>query len=408
MLSLAAVSLLVLYAARRLPYLPVGWCWYLGTLVPVIGLVQVGIQARADRYTYLPLIGLFIMMVWGAADLAGRWGLQKAAIALAGIWLVCLTWLTHAQIGYWANSYTLWKHALAVTVDNSLAHTNLGGVYMDMAKVAEEEHRGREAAEFRGQAQEHLQAALRVNPDDAIALSDMAVLAAQSGRWGDSLEFSRRALELNPRDWKTHFNFGLALSSVGNFDKAIDHFTQAAELEPNSPDTQFGLGRGLVRLRKWGEAVAPLSRAVQLAPEQSEYWRVLGLALYQSGQASAAMNAYQEASRREPGWPNHSNGIAWNLATIPQAADRQASAPWALVLALQACQATREQNPEFVSTLAAAYAAGDRFPQAIEAAARSHEAAIRLRISWLIERTQQQLDHYRRNEVYLPDKRAPR
>jgi tetratricopeptide (TPR) repeat protein len=406
--SLAAVSLLVLYGARRFPYLSVGWCWYLGTLVPVIGLVQVGIQSRADRYTYLPLIGLFIMIVWGAADLAGRWRLQKAAVALAVLWLVCLTWLTHVQIGYWANSYTIWRHALAVTVDNSLAHTNLGGVYMDMAKIAEEKNQNREAARLRAQAEEHFQAALRVNPDDSIALSNMAVLEARSGRLAKSLEDFRRSLALNPRDFKTHFNFGLTLMEIGKFHEAIDHLAQAADLEPNSPDVQFYLGRALVRLRKWAEAVSPLTRAVELAPERAEYRRVLGLALYQFGDAPAAMNAYQQASRLEPGWPNQSNGLAWTLATSPEAGRRQASAPRALELALQACQATREQNPQFVSTLAAAYAAGNQFPPAIEAAARSHEAAVRLGIAWLIEQTQQQLEHYRRNEVYLPEKRERR
>jgi tetratricopeptide (TPR) repeat protein len=404
MLSLAAVSLLVLYAARRLPYLPVGWCWYLGTLVPVIGLVQVGIQARADRYTYLPLIGLFIMLVWGAADVAGRWRLQKPAIVLAGVWLICLTWLTHVQIGYWVNSYTIWSHALAVTVDNSLAHTNLGGVYLDRAKTS----KGGEAAELRDKARQHFQAALRLNPQDAYALSDMAAVEGQSGRWAESLAYSRAALALNPTDLKTHFNLGLALSAIGKFREAIPHLAQAAELDSNSPDIQFVLAHALIRSRNWRDALAPLTRGVELVPEQAEFWRMLGLARYQSGDVPGAMNAYEQASWREPGWVNRTNHLAWNLATSPQADARQADAPRAVELALQACQATRQQNPEFVSTLAAAYAAANRFPQAIEAAARSHELAGRLDMTWLVEQTQAQLEHYRRNEVYLPKKRERR
>lgn len=393
MLSLAAVSVLVAYWAKRFPYLPVGWCWYLGTLVPVIGLVQVGIQARADRYTYVPLIGLFIMLVWGGAELARRWRCAPAALALAGVWLIALAWLTQVQIGYWKSNLTIWKHALAVTVDNSVAHTNLGGVYAEMGKPA--------------QAEEQFRAALHVNPQDTLALTDMAALAGHMGNSQEALRFSEQALAIDPYDAKVQSIMAGALLSVGDISAAIEHFETAAALDPGKADIQFRLGRALSRVHRWSDAVGPLETAVQLAPAsskmQTEYRVALALALHQSGQAAAAARLYQEARELSPDWALQTGQLAFQLATLADADARAKNAPRALELALQVTQATGESEPLFLATLAAAYAANGDFAHATDAAVRAHDLAVRLGRPDLVAQTERQLESYRRNELFFPN-----
>ena len=182
-LLLLGVSVLVLRSTPRRPYLALGWLWYLGMLVPVIGLVQVGEQAMADRYTYLPMIGLTIAVAWGAPDLLERWRPRPELVAAAtGLVLVTLASLTWVQIGYWRNSVTLFEHALRVTQDNHLAHTNLG-----VALTERGEHE---------RAIHHYEQALRIKPDYVAAHFNLAVTLVRQDRRAEAIRHYARALHI--------------------------------------------------------------------------------------------------------------------------------------------------------------------------------------------------------------------
>ncbi len=208
---LAGISAFVFTLRTRQPYLLTGWLWYCGTLIPVIGLVQVGGQAMADRYTYLPSLGLFIMVVWGAAELAKPWRYHAMALGVAGgaVVLVCVG-LTRRQLVYWQDSETLYRHTLAVTTDNFLAHHNLGIFLYKKGRT--------------GEAITQYQEALRLKPDDAIAHYDLGTALGKEGQTDEAIIQFQEAIQLNPDNAEARINLGTALAVKGRMDEAIAQF----------------------------------------------------------------------------------------------------------------------------------------------------------------------------------------
>src|SRR5712692_6446928 len=198
--------------ARRRPYLVVGWLWYLGTLVPVIGLVQVGGQAMADRYTYWPSIGLFIMVAWGIADVASSWSCRPLVVAIleGGLITACVlgTWL---QLQHWRNSLTLWQHALEVTQKNWLAHINLG-------TALEEEGKG-------SQAVKHYREALDLVPNNAIAHLNLGGCLLRQGELAEAVEHLSLAVKSSPDHVGAHNNLALALARQGKTRLAAEQYS---------------------------------------------------------------------------------------------------------------------------------------------------------------------------------------
>jgi hypothetical protein len=217
-LLLAGVTAVVLWQSRRRPYLLVGWLWYVGTLVPVIGLVQVGLQAMADRYTYVPLIGLFLMVAWGLGEVAvrGREWARLASLA-AALALVACTICSSIQVGYWHDSKTLWEHTLHVTTDNYMAHTDLAAELPD-------------DTEGRGMAMQHYNRALEANPRFYPALIDRGILFARQGLIAKAQDDFRAALEIAPNDATAHYNMGKVLAQQGQRAEAVQHLNAAVEL----------------------------------------------------------------------------------------------------------------------------------------------------------------------------------
>jgi Flp pilus assembly protein TadD len=219
---LVALTALCLGAARRRPYLAVGWLWYLGTLVPMIGLVQVGEQARADRYTYLPMIGVALGVVWLAADAVRRRPpLRAAAAALALAALLALTLATRAQVRVWRDTETLFTHALAVTRGNWMAHNNLGVALAGRGRIPEAE------AQFR--------AALAIRPDNTDALENLGRSLIDQWRAAEALPFLREATRRRPASAVDHFMLGHALEAAGDRAGALREFGEAARLAPGEP-----------------------------------------------------------------------------------------------------------------------------------------------------------------------------
>jgi Flp pilus assembly protein TadD len=253
-LLLIVLTLATVLASRRWPWWMVGWLWFLGTLVPVIGLVQVGAQSMADRYSYLPSIGLFIALTWGGYQWAARlrWRrilLWVAVVALSGIWLG----LTRRQAGYWKDSETLFGQALAVTDDNWMAHCNLGIALNKKGQREAATTEFREAVRLRpgyavaqqnlgavllaaGNVDEgltHLQEAVRLKPEYALAHCNLAVALRRSGRLEEAIPEFRAALRWDPGDAQTHYDLGMALRAAGRMDEAADEFRQAVKWQPN-------------------------------------------------------------------------------------------------------------------------------------------------------------------------------
>ena len=226
---LAGITFLVLVAARRCPWLPVGWLWYLGMLLPAIGIVQVGSQARADRYTYLSLIGLFLMVTWTVGELCLRWRHRKLVLGAAmGVVLAILTACTSIQIPYWRNSESLWTHALACTSDNFIGQDNLGNILLKKGNVDE--------------AITHYQKALQIKPDYAESHNNLGNVLIQQGQLDEAIAQLQQALRIKPYYAEAHINLGNALLRKGNVDEAIVHYQKALQIKPNYAEAHYNLG----------------------------------------------------------------------------------------------------------------------------------------------------------------------
>jgi len=286
--ALAAVTALALRARRRAPYMAAGWFWYLGTLLPVIGLIQVGGQARADRYTYVPMIGLWVAIAWGAAELLRRWPRAQMALA-AGAVLLCVppAW---TQIGYWQNSGTLFRHALAVTSGNYLAEHNLGNYLLEIPGRLPE-------------AIDHLQASLRLHPESAKAHTDLATaLVRIPGRLPEAIAEYRAAIRLAPEAAIPHNNLGNALAHVpGRLPQAIAEYQTALRLDPDYPAAHNNLGSALMKTGRTAEAIAQFHAALRLEPDYAEAHANLAGALAEApGGLTGGIAEYQAALRLNP------------------------------------------------------------------------------------------------------------
>jgi len=287
--TLAGASAMVVRTRRDHPYLATGWFWYLGTLIPVIGLVQVGTQANADRYTYIPMVGLSIMVAWGVADVARGPLAKRLAVALMSVACLACAGLAWRQLQYWRNSETLFRHALEVTTENAVAHTNLGIYLMDVPGGLEE-------------AVGHLQTALRIDPDSVPAHTELgSALARIPGRLPESFPQFQAALRLAPQWPVAHNELGSAWLKAGRLSDATAEFATAVRLDPDFAEAHFNLGVALSHVPgRLAEAVPEYQVAVRAKPEWAEAQLNLGNALAGLGRLPEAIQAYQAALRIRP------------------------------------------------------------------------------------------------------------
>jgi tetratricopeptide (TPR) repeat protein len=248
------ISALVWLERKRNPWLLVGWFWFAGMLVPVIGLVQVGDQAMADRYTYFPLIGIFIAAVFAFEEWVCRFRFQKIAGAVAGVVILsaCLA-LTENQLRYWHDSESLFTHALAVTKDNALAHLNLGAAFEENGKSAE--------------ALSQYQQALALNPQRYEADNNIGKLLYEMNKPEEALSYCLKAVELNPKRASSHNSLGLVLVALNRFDEAMSQFFEAAHLDANYVAPRFQTGRTLLKLGRDADAIPFFHEALQIEPD---------------------------------------------------------------------------------------------------------------------------------------------
>ncbi len=250
---LAAVTYLAVRFGRRLPYLAVGWLWYLGMLVPVIGLVQVGLQSMANRYTYLPLVGLFVIAAWGLSDLADRfvprgrtWALGVPAIAA----LLALGAAARAETRYWSDGVTLFERAVAVTSGNTQAHCHLATALAKRGRVDDAIAQYREA--------------LRIEPREIGALSSLGGALLQQGKTDEAIGFLTEAVRLNPGYANAQYNLGLAMAEKGRFDEAVARYAEALRLDPGFAEAHYSLAVAAYRLGDLPRALAEAREASRL------------------------------------------------------------------------------------------------------------------------------------------------
>jgi Flp pilus assembly protein TadD len=285
---LLAISGLALWTARRRPYLLVGWLWYLGTLVPVIGLVQVGKQQMADRYTYIPLIGLFVLLVWAAADLLARVSSRRALpVALSVLVLLPCVLLTWRQTESWRDAPSLWNHALDVTTDNSDAHICVGSFQAVAGKTR--------------QAIAHYRQALAIAPNDSVAHYHMGAALATEGKTEEAVAHLTAAVRLDPRRSRAHLALGEALSQLGRLEEARQVLSAGLEHDPkDAADLHNSLGIVCGRLGKPEEAARHFAAALQLKPDLTQAHSNLGSVLAQQGDLTAAVEHFSAALRADP------------------------------------------------------------------------------------------------------------
>jgi protein O-mannosyl-transferase len=325
---LLAISATAFIFRRGRPYFFTGWFWYVCMLIPVIGLVQVGEQGHADRYTYLPSIGLFLIAVWFGADtLAAATFKSRLAVAIAATVIIAMASAAFIQTSYWRDSKTLWTHALAVTSDNDVAHNNLGYLCVDREEL--------------DKAISHFESAAQI----------------RSGKTDPHYSVGSAFVQMNLAD---------ALARKEQSDQALVHYEQAIQLQPNYADAYYNRGNVLLTMGRIEEATQDLERALQIQPEHADAHTCLGNALLRQGLINDAIAHYETAAALAPNDAHSRNNIAWLLATSSDASIRNGTR--AINFAQQAVALSGGRNAQFRRTLAAAYAESGQFSQAVSIA----------------------------------------
>jgi protein O-mannosyl-transferase len=376
---LAGLSVVALWQRRKQPWLLMGWLWYLVMLLPVLGIIQVGRQAHADRYTYLPQIGIYVAVTWLVAGWIGR---RLAAGLMTGV-IAVLMFCAWQQTTYWQNSETLWTRTLACTTNNELAHYAFANDLYERGRLDE--------------AIAQYQTALQIRPDYVEAHYNLGTALYDKGSVDEAIAQFQQALQFRPRSEEAHNNLGIALLQKGSLDEAITHFQAALQIKPGFASPQLNLGIAYFRKGNLDEAIDNFQKALQIKPAYAAAHYNLGNALYQKGRTAEAISHYQQALQINPIDPEVLNNLAWLLAACAEPALRNGSQ--AVELARKANILTGGGNPLILHTLAAAFAEARQFADAQRTAQKAIELARSGGQQDLVEQLSGELKRY---EVGLP------
>jgi tetratricopeptide (TPR) repeat protein len=385
------ISVLTIRFGRKQKYLIVGWLWFVVTLIPVVGLIQSGSQAWADRYTYISYIGLFIMIAWGVPELLSKWPYRKIAIGISMVVVLTALGITAGrQANYWNNSSTLFLHALKVTSGNYVAHDCLGDDLREHGKTA--------------LAIEQFTKSLQIKPSYADAVNGIGMALYDEGNLKQAIEYFQKALQLKPDSPSAHNNLGFALQKQEKLNEAAAHFTQAVQVDPDfvlarnnlanvlvlqdrldealdqfhailrlEPDSSYaydGLGIVLQKQGKLDEAIAHFTKAVQITPDNTQSRLNLGIALLKKGSVSQAIEQFNIVLKAEPNSVTAHSNIGYALS-------QQGKLDEAVAHFAQAVQI----SPDFAqarNNLANALKLQDK----LDEAAAQFRAAVRLKPDW--------------------------
>jgi tetratricopeptide (TPR) repeat protein len=360
----AGLSLLV-WCARRHRCLVTGWLWFLGMLVPVIGLVQAGEQARADRYTYLPSVGLFVAVVFGLAGLRGRWKIPARAAGVAAVLILgaCVA-VTEHQLAFWRDTETLYQHTLAVTRNNGMTHMLLGSFYEKQGRSDEARQQYHEALDCFALIMVEVDGEKRPYTAQVYLLFGQS--AEQKGQTDEAIEYYREALRLDDKLVEAHNNLGNLLDQQGRSAEALAEYQAAVRLKPQTPLVHENLGTQLAEMGRWDEAMSEYQAAARLAPADPRPAYLTGKAWLRQGRSRDAAGAFENALRLDPADVQSLVYLARLLAS--DASPQLRNGARAVALAEQANTLTGGNQPFVLGTLAMAYAEAGRFADARQTA----------------------------------------
>ena len=364
---LVVATTAALRLARRAPYLVVGWLWFVGMLVPVIGLLQVGMQARADRYLYLPLIGLSIALAWGVPDALGRWRPASRLLPAAACGAIAaLATGAYLQVAVWRDTPTLFEHTLRVTRDNFIAHHALATSYTRSGRLPE--------------ARAHFAEAVRLKPDWSTAWIELASVLDRLGEREPAIAHYQEGLRQQPDHAAARGNLGLLLLHSGRPADAVPHLERALALRERDPSDDrgwaqiaFALGLALLQIGRVADAAPRLEQALAGGVDTAEVHQALAVVSLATGRDAEAVAHGRAALARDPDLISAANNLAWVLATSSDASLRDPAE--AIRLAETVVRETEPGDPGFLDTLAVSYAAAGRFGDAHRTAQRAAELA---------------------------------
>jgi protein O-mannosyl-transferase len=359
--ALVAITVAVLAWRRTRPYLLTGWFWYLGMLVPVIGIVQVGAQAHADRYMYLPQIGIAIAVVWGVSDLVRSWHLQRQlGFAIAGV-ITLLAFVSWQQTSFWRNGETLWSHALSVDKRNDLAHYGLGDIFLRRNEFE------KAIVEFR--------AGLKIRPEQPNGEEYLGVVLLKGGRVDEAIAHFNEALRLMPSHPNASFDLGNALFQKGDIDGAIEHYQQALNnksdqvvpgfVQPDYVAAHYNLGNCYIQRGDPNRAMSEFQEALKLSPDNAQVRNNLGFAFSQLGRTRQAVAEWAAAVRLDPKNIDALGNLVWVLATSSDPSVRDGRRAIELI---EQAQNVSKSNPKILRVVAAAQAETGNFEAAVNTA----------------------------------------
>jgi tetratricopeptide (TPR) repeat protein len=381
---LGVISVFVFAQRGRRPYLLMGWLWFLGTLVPVIQLVQSGTQAMADRFTYVPAIGLFMAAAWVIGEIAACSRLWRAGTILAAtaVLLACLL-DTRYQLRYWRNSITLFSHALDVTRENnSMSYYGLGNALWDTGDL--------------DGAVRNYRAALKITSDLSDASARLGFILLQQNKPAEAEVEFKKVLRVDPSDTKAHKHLGDALAAQGKLAEAEAEYATVLQLNPGNAVIYEALKSDMEKL-KTAQALTNLYEALKMQPTPEAHAQIAAIRTAQ-GEFQDAVEHYQAALRLKPDAPDILNNLAWLLATCPD--DHIRNGTQAVQYAERACELTQNQQPMMLGTLAAAYAEAGRFDEAVATAQKACDLAAQQGDALLLQKNQALLELYRAHKPW--------
>jgi len=285
---LTGISVLVIRSLKKMPCLGTGWLWYLGTLAPVSGLIQTGLwPAMADRWAYIPTIGIFVMIAWGLPQLLAQWRYRKTVIPMLAVAILsALMIIAQLQVQYWRNSITLFKHMIDVTENNAIAHNGFGFALLEQGKPED--------------ALVHYRKAIQIEPDYSDGHCNLGYLLMKQGKIQDAVKHFRRALELRKSNKKARDNLGVALVKQGKISEAIAHFQEAIRIRPDDITAHYNLAKVLKKEGKITEAIAHLNKALSFKPDYADAHYNLGNILLEQKKTEEATAHFQKALLSKP------------------------------------------------------------------------------------------------------------